>query len=74
MNKENILSMYESMRNQYSYYEVYEGAETPTGHGRYLGATPIYEQAEAAVRNAKTSGKVCFIKGVKPDGTKIYLL
>lgn len=74
MTKQEILCKYETMCNPYSYYEVYEGAETPTGHGRYLGATPIYEQAEAAVRNAKTSGKVCFIKGVKPDGTKVYFL
>ena len=54
-------------------YELYEYPESPTETGKYFGRTPILEQAETIVRNAKTNGKQLFIKAVCSDGKQRYL-
>lgn len=54
-------------------YELYEYPESPTETGKYFGRTPILEQAETIVRNAKTNGKELFIKAVCSDGKKRYI-
>ena len=51
-------------------YEIYECPKTPTDNGRYYGKTPLLEQAEAIVRNAKESGIQLFIKAVCSDGKR----
>lgn len=58
----------------YIRYEVYECPKSPTEHGKYIGKTPIYEQALNACNNAKDCGKSYFIKGIKADGTKVLLI
>ena len=50
-------------------YEIYECPKNPTEHGKYIGKTPILEQALKAC-----CGKNYFIKGIKPDGTKVLFL
>lgn len=54
-------------------YEIYECPQKPTENGRYYGKTPVLEQAETVIRNAKEKGIMLFIKAVCSDGTKMYL-
>ena len=42
---------------KYIAYEVYECPIKPTECGKYIGKTPIYEQAFNACRNAEKHGK-----------------
>lgn len=56
---------------QYVSFRIYECPEKPTETGKYIGGTPIFEQAFRAVRLAAEHGKSYFVKGVKPDGTEI---
>lgn len=58
----------------YAFYEVYECPTSPTDHGKYIGKTPIYEQAINTCNKAKECGKNYFIKGVKFDGTEVLLI
>lgn len=53
-------------------YKIYEAPKNPTENGTYIGKTPILEQAETAVNNAKEQGKVYFIKAVCSDGIERY--
>lgn len=39
------------------YYEIYEFPQCPTDSGRYYGKTPVLEQAETVIRNAKEIGR-----------------
>ena len=64
----------EEIMENYIGYEVYECPKNPTEHGKYIGKTPIYEQALNACKDAKEHGKNYFIKGIKPDGTKVLLI
>ena len=61
------------MKN-YIEYEIYECPKNPTEHGKYIGKTPIYEQALNVCNNAKDCKKNYFIKGIKLDGTKVLLI
>ena len=54
-------------------YELFEYPKSPTENGKYYAKTPLLEQAETIVRNAKTSGKQLFIKAVCSDGKKRYI-
>lgn len=53
-------------------YELYEFPRSMTDTGKYFGKTPLREQAEAAVRNAKKNGRQLFIKAVCSDGRKRF--
>lgn len=55
------------------YYEIYECPQCPTDNGKYFGKTPILEQTETIVRNAKEKGQMLFIKAVCSDGKKRYM-
>ena len=55
------------------YYEIYERPQHPTENGKYYGKTPVLEQAETVVRNAKERGQMLFIKAVCSDGKKRYM-
>lgn len=55
------------------YYKIYECPTSPTDSGKYFCKTPILEQAETIVRNAKANGKQLFIMAVCNDGKKRYL-
>ena len=55
------------------YYEIYECPQYPTENGKYYGKTPVLEQAEIVVRNAKERGQMLFIKAVCSDGKKRYM-
>lgn len=55
------------------YYEIYECPKCPTDNGKYYGKTPIQEQAETIVRNAKKRGQMLFIIAVCSDGKKRYI-
>lgn len=64
----------------YDWYEVYECPDGPTEKGRYIGATPMREQAEqaAARHNAEVwhgaAGSAWFVRGVRSDGTRVTFL
>lgn len=55
------------------HYEIYEYPQCPTDNGRYYGKTPLLEQAETVIKNAKESGKMLFLKAACSDGMKRYL-
>lgn len=55
------------------YYEIYECPQHPIENGKYYGKTPVLEQAEIVVRNAKERGQMLFIKAVCSDGKKRYM-
>lgn len=55
------------------YYEIYECPQHLTENGKYYGKTPVLEQAETVVRNAKECGQMLFIKAVCSDGKKRYM-
>ena len=55
------------------YYEIYECPQCPTDSGRYYGKTPVLEQAEIVIRNAKENGELLFMKAVCSDGQKRYM-
>ena len=42
------------------HYEIYEYPQCPTDNGRYYGKTPLLEQEETVIKNAKESGKMLF--------------
>lgn len=60
----------------YDWYEIFACPSAPTERGQYIGATPIYEQAENAVtnHNRQTNGAKWFIKGVRSNGERVVLL
>ena len=53
-------------------YEVYRGPDRPQDDGKYIGRTPIKEQALNAVKKAKEQGLVYYIKAWCSDGTMRY--
>lgn len=59
---------------EYISYEIYECPTKPTEQGKYIGKTPIYEQAINVLRIAKENGKSYFLKGIKADNTKVLLI
>lgn len=59
---------------KYIGYAIYECPARPTEYGKYIGKTPILEQAMKACEKAKVDGKNYFIKGIKADGTEIIFL
>lgn len=59
---------------KYVGYAVYECPKNPTEHGKYIGKSPILQQAMTACVRAKAVGKSCFIKGIKTDGTEVVIL
>lgn len=59
---------------KYKWYEVYECSQIPTEHGKYIGKTPILEQALTACEKAKECGLFYFIYGIKADGSKVIFL
>lgn len=64
----------------FSFYEVYECPEKPTERGRYIGASPVYDQAAQAVERHNAEyrhGKArsaWFLKGVLPNGDRVVFL
>lgn len=59
---------------KYVAYAVYECPKSPTEYGKYVGKTPVLEQAVKACEMAKESGKSYFIKGIKADGTEVIFM
>lgn len=59
---------------KYIGFNIYECPKNPNEKGKYIGKTPIFEQAEKVCENAKAEGKSYFIKGVTPDGQEVLLL
>lgn len=55
------------------YYEIYEFPRSPRDSGKYYGKTPVLEQAETVIRNAKENGGLLFMKAVCSDGQKRYM-
>lgn len=55
------------------HYEIYDCPQCPTENGKYYGKTPVLEQAEAVVRNAKENRRELFLKAVCSDGKKRYM-
>lgn len=53
-------------------YELYEFPRSITDRGKYVGKTPLREQAESVVRNAEAEGKQIFIKAACSDGVKRF--
>ena len=64
----------------YSFFEVYACPSAPTEKGSYIGASPVYEQAQGAVdrHNAEirrgAAGSAWFVRGVRSDGTRVTFL
>lgn len=59
---------------KYIGYAVYECPKSPTEYGKFIGKTPVLEQAVNACEKAKADGKSYFIKGIKADGTEVIFL
>lgn len=59
---------------EFAFYEVFKCPENPQDTGRYIGKTPVLEQAVAACNNALKDGKLYFIKGVTYDGRRKTIL
>lgn len=59
---------------KYVAYAVYECPKSPTEYGKFIGKTPVLEQAVEACQKAKEDGKSYFIKGVKADGTEVIFI
>lgn len=57
------------MKYEYVKYEIYECPKNPTEYGKYIGSTPILEQAQAVAAKGNR-----LIKGVTADGGKVLLL
>ena len=55
------------------YYEIYEFPRCPTDSGKYYGKTPVLEQVETIIRNAKENGGLLFMKAVCSDGQKRFM-
>lgn len=58
----------------YVEFRVYECPDKPNEKGKYIGKTPILDQAVAVCIAAKAHGGNYFIKGVRADGTEVLLL
>lgn len=65
----------------YAWYEVYECPSAPSDSGRYIGATPVKEQAfsaaerhNAEIRHRAKTGKFWFVKGVLHSGERVTFL
>lgn len=59
---------------KYVAYAVYECPKSPKDYGKFIGKTPLLEQAMEACEKAKQNGKSYFIKGVKADGTEVIFI
>lgn len=59
---------------EFAFYEVYQSPENPQDTGRYIGKSPILEQAIVACNNAQKEGKIYFLKGVTHDGRRVLIL
>ena len=59
---------------KYVGYEIYGCSKHPQKHGRYIGKTPILEQALAVCKNAKKRGESYFMYGIKANGEKVLFL
>lgn len=57
----------------FSSFEVYEGPDDPAGKRKYVGSTPLWDQALTAVKNAAKRGKTYLILGVRDDGTHAWI-
>lgn len=55
------------------YYEIYECPRYLTDNGKYYSKTPVLEQAETIIGNAKENGQMLFMKAVCSDGRKRYM-
>ena len=71
----------EGSMNMYSYYEIYECPSVPTMNGKYIGATPIMEQAlnardrhNAEIVHGAKAGAYWMVKGVLSNGDRIVFL
>lgn len=62
------------LKGAYVGYAIYEDPEQPTEHGKYIGKTPLIEQAISACENADKEGKNYFIKGIQADGVEVLFL
>lgn len=54
-------------------YAIYSCPLNPKDRGVYLGKTPILEQAETVVNNAKKLGCDSYIKALCSDGVERWL-
>lgn len=59
---------------KYTGYTIYECPTNPTEYGKYIGKTPILEQAVKVCETAKADGKNYFIKGIKENGKEIIFM
>ena len=62
------------MKYKYVAYAIYECPASPTEYGKYIGKTPVLEQAVQACEKAKANGKSYFIKGIKADGAEVIFM
>lgn len=63
----------------FCFFEIWECPDKPTSKGKYVGASPISEQAFSAVErhnaeSKRTGGKMWFIKGVRNNGERVTFL
>ena len=56
------------MNNNYIGFEIHYPAERPQDTGKYLGKTPIFEQA---LKAAQSIGGALY--GITPDGTRVFI-
>ena len=78
MNKKPLYELTEKQKANIQYYKIFKCPNTPTGKGEYIGKTPIFEQALAAVEGynekGKANGEVYALSAVLKDGTETIIL
>ena len=77
-NKKPLYDIPEEDRAKIKYYRIFKCPNTPTGKCEYIGNTPIYEQAIAAVEGycekGRANNEVYALSAVLHNGKEVFIL
>ncbi len=77
-NRKPLYELTEEQKAEIKYYRIFKCPNTPTGKREYIGDTPIFEQALAAVEGycekGKANGDVYALSAVLKNGVESILL
>lgn len=78
MGKRPLYELTEEQKAKIKYYRVFKCPSYPTGEPTYIGDTPIFEQALAAVEGyceaGKATGDVYALSAVLHNGSEVVIL
>lgn len=78
MDKRPLYEIPKEEQARIQYYRIFKCPNTPTGRVEYIGSTPIYEQALAAVEGyceaGKATGDVYALSAVLHNGKEVVIL